>query len=284
MMINKKYLYIIIFSFIFVSFVFAETNKDKKDSTDGWHFYKEKIRILEKEIDKLKKDKPTQSFPATSQMINIQKQFQEIKNKAILNPTPKNVYNFLYFQVSMLNKSKKFSDVAKTVIYNNPELDANTYMPVGSFALDSAYKEFYDKFDKIIEKIFNTGGLIVFLDDSETSNQQKQPIIMLKDKYNPTIKIVSENNKIETMENINNINITKNFNITKFPSIIFLIPTNKLYYQITEGYVVTENNLYDRLLYIGLKANIINSNELPSLYKNTNDIKELNDIILNGEN
>jgi len=212
-------------------------------------------------------------------MKTFQKQFEEIKNQAILDPTPQNVYHYLYYQLSILNRSRKFADTVQEVIFNNPELDANTYIPVGSYALDAAYKDYYEKQSLIINKIFKTGGLIVFLDASEISNQQKQPIKIVKKKYNPTIKVVS-NEKIEELEVVADNGYSNKFDITKYPSIIFIIPQDKSFYPLSEGYILTESKVYQRLIHVALKAKIIDKNEAPTLYKNNQpNIKEINELI-----
>ncbi len=71
-----------------------------------------------------------------SQLEKLQKDVEQLKAVAVVNPTPTNVKNFLEKQQQVFALSQKFADVFQKVVFANPQLD-NTFSgrPVAPLAL-----------------------------------------------------------------------------------------------------------------------------------------------------
>lgn len=73
---------------------------------------------------------PTQS--ASEQMKTITVQLDELKARAVLEPTTQNVTAYISFQRQQLDRASTFSDVWQRAIWQNPDLDYTLQRPVST--------------------------------------------------------------------------------------------------------------------------------------------------------
>ena len=71
---------------------------------------------------------PSQS--SAEQLAAISKQLEEMKARAILEPTTENVSAYIAFQREQLNRASSFADMWRRTIWQNPELDYTLQRPV----------------------------------------------------------------------------------------------------------------------------------------------------------
>jgi conjugal transfer pilus assembly protein TraF len=100
------------------------------DPERGFNWYPDRV------APKVPEKKAEESKPAPKSMYemnnfdDIQKAFKKIKEAAMLNPTEKNVVEFLKANAWMMEKSAVFADVARRTVWATPEVDYNNKSPV----------------------------------------------------------------------------------------------------------------------------------------------------------
>jgi len=70
--------------------------------------------------------------PASVRLAAISKQLDELKAKAILEPTEENVTAYIRFQREQLDRASMFSDVWQRAVWQNPEIDYTLQRPVST--------------------------------------------------------------------------------------------------------------------------------------------------------
>lgn len=70
--------------------------------------------------------------PASVRLAAITKQLDELKAKAILEPTEENVTAYIRFQREQLDRASMFSDVWQRAVWQNPEIDYTLQRPVST--------------------------------------------------------------------------------------------------------------------------------------------------------
>lgn len=101
------------------------------DGRRGWHFYEDPDPVVEspKEIKQeppkpIIQAKPSERKPAEIiQFERLQRQVEETRNIAIINPTEANVKRYLELETAVIQRARYFSEVAQRVAWANPELD-----------------------------------------------------------------------------------------------------------------------------------------------------------------
>lgn len=72
------------------------------------------------------------SEPAAARLAAISKQLEELKAKAILDPSEENVTAYIRFQREQLDRASLFSDVWQRAVWQNPEIDYTLQRPVST--------------------------------------------------------------------------------------------------------------------------------------------------------
>ncbi|MEO0031285.1 MAG: hypothetical protein RIS94_1043 [Pseudomonadota bacterium] len=70
--------------------------------------------------------------PAAARLDAIGKQLDELKARAILEPTSANVTAYVKFQREQLNRSSMFADVWSRAVWQNPDLDYTLQRPIST--------------------------------------------------------------------------------------------------------------------------------------------------------
>src|SRR5204862_194339 len=85
-----------------------------------------------KPMDNAKPATPVEADRATDRIAAIAKQLDELKAKAILEPTEANVINYIRFQREQLDRASTFSDTWQRALWQNPDLDYTLQRPVSA--------------------------------------------------------------------------------------------------------------------------------------------------------
>lgn len=109
------------------------------DSQRGWHFYEDPE--LDPAEEPLPKAEPLNAEPPKPpeivQFERLQKQLEETRNVAIINPTEPNVRRYMELEARIVNQASRFADVAQQVAWATPELDPTLHgRPVNAKALE----------------------------------------------------------------------------------------------------------------------------------------------------
>ena len=107
----------------------------------------------------LTKPKKLADFTSTQA---IKKHLEQLREVAILKPTESNVREYFTFQIQVLDQSSTFQDVARRVIWTNPEIDYSTRRPVNSAATLEFNQSRITKVRQSSANLAKTHGLLFF--------------------------------------------------------------------------------------------------------------------------
>ncbi|MDF3047710.1 MAG: conjugal transfer protein TraF [Candidatus Midichloriaceae bacterium] len=95
-----------------------------KEMKLGWHFY----------CEELEKPQVVQTMPEDpkARLKQIQEKLEDLKIKAIMQPTPDNVAEYIAFQQEQLERASAFSNTWQKVIWSRPELDYMVKTPIST--------------------------------------------------------------------------------------------------------------------------------------------------------
>ena len=109
----------------FTASIYAEEAPYYGTAPLGWHWGTE----TDENTDNKKTVQPKN---ATQELKIIQDALEEVKARAVLSPTPENVYTYLVFQNWVQEQSTRFASVAIDVVANNPQLNYELKNPTTS--------------------------------------------------------------------------------------------------------------------------------------------------------
>ena len=147
------------------SFAAQNTSWCRDDITISWNFY------CDPEPEEVEEDAPPAPAPppakpeptTTEEILKFRAELDEIKYRAVLNPTEENVAYYMYAQQAMVGKAKEFTDQWQRIIFKTPALDANINYPISSIGTNI----YQDQINEAQENAFvraaqNNGLLFVF--------------------------------------------------------------------------------------------------------------------------
>ncbi|MYA97075.1 MAG: conjugal transfer protein TraF [Nitrospinae bacterium] len=122
----------------------------------GWHFYCDR-------------DEPEEEAPRTGQtppesaqkrIQTMRKALEDVRAKAIIEPTPGNVTAYLRLQQRVLQSAAAFSDAFRRAVWANPDLDYTLRRPVGALAKRLWTEERRAERDAALARLGERYGLI----------------------------------------------------------------------------------------------------------------------------
>ena len=135
-------------------------------------------------------DQPAQS--SSERLAAISKQLEEMKARAILEPTTENISAYISYQREQLNRASSFADMWRRTIWQNPELDYTLQRPVNQLGkrtwLDSRTA---DK-NRVLSSISKRYGVFYFYSSACAACEVFGPIMRsVSDRFGLTVMAVS---------------------------------------------------------------------------------------------
>ncbi len=126
------------------------------ERTKGWYFYCDPNAVVEEEPEAAA-DLPPAPPPAppktyTEQIEEYRAGLDELKNRAILEPTSENVVAYMEAQAAMVRQAGLFTEVWQRSLFANPNLDANVNRPLSQIGSNL----YQDRLDVDREAAFQT--------------------------------------------------------------------------------------------------------------------------------
>lgn len=109
------------------------------DARRGWHFYEDPEPEAAKPPLPKAATTPTELTKPQEilQFERLQKELEETRNVAIMNPTEANVRRYMALEARVMNQASLFADVAQRIAWATPELDPTLHgRPVNAKALE----------------------------------------------------------------------------------------------------------------------------------------------------
>lgn len=124
------------------------------DHAEGWHWYQDP-----KEQKSAQRSKPIDPI---QEMNAVQLAVKQALNKAILNPTPGNVKNYISLQNKVAAQASHFSDTWRRVIWQTPSLDYSQNYPTNQVGKQTYLDNHRAAQDAAILRLAKTHGLFFF--------------------------------------------------------------------------------------------------------------------------
>ena len=153
----------------------------------GQWFYCEKPKA---DPDSSPQNQP--NIPATVRLKAISEKLDELKARAILEPTTQNVQAYIAFQREQLDRASDFADVWRRAIWQNPELDYTLERPINALGKKTWTTQRTAQRDAALSAISQRYGVFYFYSSSCAACEVFSPIIRgVSDRFGMTVMAVS---------------------------------------------------------------------------------------------
>lgn len=168
---------------------------DAPNRSEGFYFYgplKQKVKEVLKKEKSNKQDSASSSqqtkYPHTTQMKLLKADIKEALSRAVLWPTPQNLYHYQHKQKALLERAELFSQRWMRNTYFNPQLDHTLRVPVNQIAQPIYYAQQQKERKKHIRMLAKEYGLFFFFSQSCTYCHHMAPIVKrFSEQYNWTV-------------------------------------------------------------------------------------------------
>lgn len=141
------------------------------------------------------KPRPTDQAPAASaadRLKGISAALEELKARAILEPSPENVTAYISFQREQLDRASSFADVWRRAVWQNPELDYTLQRPVNSLGKRTWLDQRRGDRERVLEQIGRRYGVFYFYSSACAACEVFAPIMRgVADRFGMTVMAVS---------------------------------------------------------------------------------------------
>jgi conjugal transfer pilus assembly protein TraF len=130
--------------------------------------------------------------PARERLAAIGTQLEELKARAILEPSPENVTAYVRFQREQLDRSSMFADVWQRALWQDPRLDYTLQRPVSTLGKRAWIDERKTDRDRVMATLSQRYGVFYFFASSCGACDIFSPILKsVSDKYGLAVLAVS---------------------------------------------------------------------------------------------
>jgi conjugal transfer pilus assembly protein TraF len=135
---------------------------------------------------------PTDGRPAADRLKAITAQLEEMKAKAILEPSSENVSAYIRFQREQLNRASTFADLWQRAIWQNPDLDYTLQRPINSVAKRTWSDQRKGDRERVLASISQRYGVFYFYSSGCAACEVFSPIMKgVADRFGMTVMAVS---------------------------------------------------------------------------------------------
>ncbi|SLK08122.1 thioredoxin family protein [Novosphingobium mathurense] len=132
------------------------------------------------------------SPPARERLAAIGTQLDELKARAILEPSPENVTAYVRFQREQLDRSSMFADVWQRALWQDPGLDYTLQRPVSTLGKRAWIDQRKSDRDRVMEQLSQRYGVFYFFSSSCGACDIFSPILKaVSDKFGLAVLAVS---------------------------------------------------------------------------------------------
>ena len=135
---------------------------------------------------------PEPQASAAERIASITRQLDELKARAILEPTSENIVNYIRFQREQLDRASTFADVWSRAIWQNPELDYTLERPVSTLAKQTWLTDRRQQREGSMAALTQRYGVFYFYSSSCSACRTFSPVMRaLSDSYGLEVLAVS---------------------------------------------------------------------------------------------
>ena len=130
--------------------------------------------------------------PAAARLRAIGAELEELKARAILEPTPEHVTAYIAFQRQQLDRASSFADVWRRAIWQNPALDYTLQRPVNLLGKRAWLDQRRRDRDRVLASLARRYGVFYFYSSSCAACEVFAPIMRgVADRFGLTVMAVS---------------------------------------------------------------------------------------------
>jgi conjugal transfer pilus assembly protein TraF len=139
------------------------------------------------------KGKPaTPAVPAAKQLAAITEQLDELKARAILEPTSENLASYMRFQREQLDRASTFADVWGRTVWQNPDLDYTLQRPINSLGKQTWMTDRKAAKSSTMQGLSQRYGVFYFYSSNCSACRVFSPIVRsISDQYGLEVLAVS---------------------------------------------------------------------------------------------
>lgn len=205
----------------------------------GWHWYHNSVKRKSKKSLLLSPEKRD----ASQQIKSIKKTMKRALDNAILNPTSKNVMNYIVLQNQLSRRAYLFSAIWQQALMSHPELNFSLEHPTNNVALQIYHGKQNRDINKAILEFSKHYGLVYFYKSQCRYCQRFSPIIkaFAQDNGIKIIPVTLDGIKLPEFPDsrIDNGQAVK-FNVTMTPSLYAVDPYTEKAFPVSYGLVTTD--------------------------------------------
>lgn len=132
------------------------------------------------------------NIPAAIRLKTISEMLDELKARAILEPTTRNVQAYISYQREQLDRASDFADVWRRAIWQNPELDYTLQRPINALGKKTWTTQRTAQRDAALAAISQRYGVFYFYSSGCAACEVFSPIIRgVSDRFGMTVMAVS---------------------------------------------------------------------------------------------
>ena len=132
------------------------------------------------------------SIPAAARLDAIGKQLDELKARAILDPSSENVIAYVRYQREQLDRASTFADVWSRSVWQNPDLDYTLKRPVNTLGKRAWMDQRTADRNSVMQQLSQRYGLFYFYSSSCGACEVFSPILKsVSDQYSMSVLPVS---------------------------------------------------------------------------------------------
>ncbi|WP_299775745.1 conjugal transfer protein TraF [uncultured Tateyamaria sp.] len=172
------------------------------EEINGWHFYcdpepaPDPLKKVEPQPEQQAEEIPADPEPmtATEEIEAYRKYTDELKHRAILDPTPENVEAYMRANMEMAQMASRFAAVWQRVLFQTPELDANTRRPLTQMGTNIYQDQKNAAEEAALRRAASEAGFLFVYDDPVECRiclAQAEILVGMRDAYGIEILAVS---------------------------------------------------------------------------------------------
>lgn len=132
------------------------------------------------------------AVPAAKQLAAISEQLDELKARAILEPTSENLASYMRFQREQLDRASTFADVWGRTVWQNPDLDYTLERPINSLGKQTWMTDRKAAKSSTMQGLSQRYGVFYFYSSNCSACRVFSPIVRsISDQYGLEVLAVS---------------------------------------------------------------------------------------------
>lgn len=235
------------------------------EEVDGWHFYCDPEPVKEPELappppepepkaeETTKDPEEPKELTATEEIEAFRAYADELKHRAILDPTPENVQAYMEVNKQMSQQAARFAAVWQRVLFGAPHLDANVSRPLTQMGTNIYQDQRNAAEQAALRRAAQEAGLIFVYDDPVDCRlclAQAQILDAMRNAYGVEILAVStDGSPIEYFPNaVQNEGQLEALNLVDKPRpFIAIVDPASGETQLIGGGLLTEDQILERI-------------------------------------